>query len=384
MRRILAAVLVLVPFSLAQAVEEQPRRIAVSLAAGESGSKLAPKFSPKGTQLPLELKSHPGLEGTAHLQTRVKLGGGGDANGEAGQLLVFARSAAGKPYDLLYIEGPGGRLAEKPLTIKPQVVREKFWSSFSAQLTATHGAGGAQASEDYPVSLWIVALREDEQPAIVRYSRRGFLSGTVKLAAAEFAVVLSDSDNDAVYGPGDWWGLRTPDGKGDVNRSVGDFAWAGGRAWKLELAGTNGRQGHLVPFDPGLTEAEDLAKRDRLREDRLAARADKPVAFRHDVDAALAAAAGKTPYFLKFETDWCGPCKEMTALVFTAKDVADAAQGVACIVVDGDARADLVEKHQVKGYPTGILFSPAGKEIQRYVGYRSVKETSQFLKSAAR
>ena len=41
---------------------------------------------------------------------------------------------------------------------------------------------------------------------------------------------------------------------------------------------------------------------------------------------------------------------------------------------------DLTEKHKVKGYPTGVLFDADGKEIARYVGYQSVKDTTEFFK----
>ena len=113
------------------------------------------------------------------------------------------------------------------------------------------------------------------------------------------------------------------------------------------------------------------------------AKPDKPVPFRKDVDTALQdVAAKKAAYSIKFETDWCVPCKQMAELVFTAKDVADAADGLICLIVDGDARKDLTEKHQVKGYPTGILFDVSSKEIARYTGYQSVKETTAFFQKA--
>ena len=292
----------------------------------------------------------------------------------------------GKPYDRLYVDADGtGKVAAKPIAITPKVVRKNLWSSFDATLRVNHAKPGAMAAfEEFPVSFWAVVEKEADTPDVLRVSRRGFLTGEVKLGDTAFDVVLSDSSTDGVLGPSDWWEIRskTP-GKGDAMRTVGDFAWAGGRAWKLELDGTNGRKAKVVSFDPGLTEAEDLVKRDRMREDRLAPRAARPVSFRKDVDAALKdAARNKSAFFLKFETDWCGPCKDMTALVFTAKDVADAAAGITSIVVDGDERKDLTEKHAVKAYPTGILFDADGKEVARYVGYQSVKMTTEFLKKA--
>jgi hypothetical protein len=89
-------------------------------------------------------------------------------------------------------------------------------------------------------------------------------------------------------------------------RTIGDYAWAGGKAWNLQPEGTNGRKARLVPFDPGLTEPEDAVRRDKGWGNRRAGRADTPVPFRKDVDAA----DPKVPHFVKFETDWCVPCKQ--------------------------------------------------------------------------
>ena len=360
-----------------------PASYPVVLAPGAPDSKLAPRYSPPGRQLKLESKEHKGLAGFDHLETRVKLGP--NAKTDVGHLLVLARSEKGKPYDRLYVDADGtGKLAEKAIAITPSLNRKKYWSSFDAMLRVNHAKPGAADFEEFPVALWAVVESAADSPDVLRISRRGFLAGEVKVGDTAYDVVLSDSGTDGVLGAGDWWEMRTKGPqKGIGMRIVGDFAWAGGKAWKLEVEGTNGRKAKVVAFDPGLTEAEDVAKRDRMREDRLAARAANPVAFRKDVDAALKDAANnKSVYFLKFETDWCMPCKDMTALVFTAKDVAAAAAGITCIVVDGDERKDLTEKHAVKGYPTGILFDVDGKEIARYSGYTSVKDTTAFLRKA--
>ena len=70
----------------------------------------------------------------------------------------------------------------------------------------------------------------------------------------------------------------------------------------------------------------------------------------------------------------------MTSFVFTSKAVAEAADGLTSIVIDGDARKDLTEMYAVNAYPTGILLDADGREIARYVGYQGVKETATFLK----
>jgi murein DD-endopeptidase MepM/ murein hydrolase activator NlpD/thiol-disulfide isomerase/thioredoxin len=354
---------------------------AVVLTPGDPASKLAPRYSPPGRQLSLESREYKDLDGFDHLETRLKLGP--NSMTERGNLLVLARSEKGKPYDLLFVDADGsGKLPKKPITIRPTKNRNKLWSSFHANVRVNHAKPGADAvTEDYPVALWVVVEKEAETPEVIRVSRRGFLSGEIKLGSDKFDVVLSDSNTDGILGPGDWWELRGTAPRADAMRAVGDYAWAGGKAWMLELEGTNGRKGKLVLVDPGVTEAEDAVKRDRLREDRLAKRANKPVAFRKDVDAAIKEVTQKkAAYFIKFETDWCVPCKQMTELVFTAKDVVDAAEGLTCVIVDGDERKDLTEKYKVKGYPTGILFNKAGNEIARYVGYQSVKEMTAFFK----
>jgi len=69
----------------------------------------------------------------------------------------------------------------------------------------------------------------------------------------------------------------------------------------------------------------------------------------------------------------------MTEMVFTARDVVDAADGVICVKVDGDERKDLVERFSVNGYPTGVVLAPDGTEAGRFVGYQSVSQMTAFL-----
>jgi thioredoxin-related protein len=377
----LAFILPMLTWAESKKDDKPPVSHSVRLVPGDPASKLAPRYSPPGRQMKLEAKASKDLPGLDHLETRLTLGPNGKA--DQGHRLVVARSTKDKPYDLLFVDADGtGKLAEKPLTITPKSIRNKLWSSFETTVRVNHAKpGGALALEDYPIALWVVVDKEGETPEVMRVSRRGFLTGEVKLGDSTFDVILSDSNTDGVLGDGDWWELRAKTPKADAMRTVGDYAWAGGKAWMLNLDGSNGRTGKLVGHDPGLSEAEDAIKRDRLREDRLAKRADKPVPFRKDVDATLKEVAQKKrAYFIKFETDWCVPCKQMAELVFTAKHVADSVGEITCLIVDGDARKDLTEQHKVKAYPTGILFGEDGKEIARYVGYQSVKETTAFFK----
>ncbi len=163
-------------------------------------------------------------------------------------------------------------------------------------------------------------------------------------------------------------------------RRVGEFAWLGEAAFKLEIDNAFGGSARLVSFDPGITREADELARDPYGADRMAVKADKPLEFRHDADTALAEVIDKQlPCFIKFETTWCGPCKMMTSHVFTAKDVVDAAAGVVCIMVDGDERKDLVERYQVTAYPTGLMIAPDGSVAKRFVGYQNVTQMAAFL-----
>ena len=79
-------------------------------------------------------------------------------------------------------------------------------------------------------------------------------------------------------------------------------------------------------------------------------------------EAAFAKARSENkPILLNFTgSDWCGPCKVMSSLVFTARDVAEAADGVVCVVLDGDKEKELVKQYKVEAYPTGVFLDEAG------------------------
>ena len=134
-------------------------------------------------------------------------------------------------------------------------------------------------------------------------------------------------------------------------------------------------------FAPGFTEEEERAKNDVLAPDRAAPRAAKPLAFGKDFKAALA--AGEREHkrvFVDFQTTWCGPCRQMEALVYSSAPIVDAAKDLIAVALDGDEERDLVKRFGVSGYPTMILFDPAGSELRRAVGYRSIQELLEFLK----
>jgi len=359
----------------------------VRLRPGAAGSKLAPRYSPKGYKVQITLMDEQVLEGFDHREGRLRLGPSG-TRGE-GHLLVLARSAENKPFDLLWIDkdGDGSIADDDMLRVDSRTSRGKVYTSYTCDVRVNHGSQEKPSWEPYPIALWVAVEAEDKVPEFIRYSRRGFRVGSVSIDEAAYEVVLSDANNDAVFGTGDWWAILPADGDrtnsiGD-SRKVGDFAWAGRKAYKLELEGTAGCEGRIVAFDPGITPEADARKRDPHWDDKHAERAQVPVAFEHEIENAIKEArTRKAHYFLDFETDWCGPCKQMDRWVYTARNVVVAAKGIVCIKVDGDKRKDLKERHGVSGFPTGILFDPDGTEIARFTGYQTGARMVTFLTQA--
>jgi thiol-disulfide isomerase/thioredoxin len=100
-------------------------------------------------------------------------------------------------------------------------------------------------------------------------------------------------------------------------------------------------------------------------------------------DAALKqAAADKKPLLIEFTgSDWCPPCKALTANVFEKPAFEDFAKAnVVLVKFDFPRRKEqeealktanqaMAKKYQVQGFPTIILVSSSGEEIARKVGY---------------
>jgi thiol-disulfide isomerase/thioredoxin len=362
--------------------------IVVKFEPGNAGTKIAPRYSPYGKQVPLRAASN-GPNGGDPLEGRLKLGP--NAEKSPGLRLVLTRSESGKPYDRLLVDtdGDGSLENEKSITGKSREQRGSFWSSFAASVQVEHTADGKTVSEAYPMNLWVVVEKADAVPDAIRFSRDGYKAGSATIEGVTMDVIVSDANNDGVLGSGDWWTVRpsssTSAHSAEQSRKIGDFAWAGGKAWKCELDGTAGRIGRLKPFDPGMTEAQDDEARDLYRADRLAPRAKTPIAFGKDHDKAVAdAKARKAAYFIDFETTWCGPCALMDKYIYTAEAVVKAAEGVVCVKVDGDDHKDLKEKYLVDSFPTGILFDFEGREIARFTGYGGVREMQAFFGKAKR
>ncbi len=104
-----------------------------------------------------------------------------------------------------------------------------------------------------------------------------------------------------------------------------------------------------------------------------------------DMDSAFALAAdiGK-PIFLYWGAEWCPPCYYLKTKVFVKPEFIAKSQDFVNVYLDGDSeRAQILgEEFGVAGYPTVIVFDPAGQEIMRLPNDLPVERFTEVLDSA--
>lgn len=261
--------------------------------------------------------------------------------------------------------------------------REKFW--YSSKTTFDLRIDD-DTTRPYPVSLWyVVDPDQPDAPPVFRWSRTGWHQGHFEFNGKTCTVVITDADSDGMFTDKDAWGLGTSDKDAYSYKNsafkINSHAWLDSVAFRIVDSDKNGQSVTIEAFDLGMTEAEDRENKDPYAADRKYVRAEKPVVFLTDLDAALALAKkeGKR-IVVDFETTWCGPCKVMDQLVYTAKPVVDKSKDFVFVKLDGDEEKELNDKFEVKAYPTMILLDPNGKTIRRVVGYQNVKALIGFLK----
>ncbi len=376
--------LILAPVAYGQSVATAPTldgAVVIRLAPNADRS-LRLGWSPKGATVPLARID-------AALQGHFPLGAPGLP--EIG--IELRKSDPAGEVDALAIDlNRNGSFEESEmLTCQPNENRGKWWSSFSTNVPVPVLDPWGEVDETpYPINLWYVRdpLEPDAAPTL-RWSRGGFFTGTCRLGGADAFIMICESDMDGVLNRDDAWGLAPASDPKEAlaisgMRSITDHAWLGEQAYRIAALDASGLLAVIVPTDPGITRAAEAEARDRLAVDRRATRSGAVVAFSHDFAAAQAEAKEKGKrLFIDFETDWCGPCKQMDQWVYTADDVVAVSRDLIAVKVDGDARRDLVKLFEVAAYPTMILVDPSGKEIARNVGYLGVRETTEFLKSGA-
>jgi len=93
--------------------------------------------------------------------------------------------------------------------------------------------------------------------------------------------------------------------------------------------------------------------------------------FQGSIDEAFAAAAGQQKLvFLYWGAEWCPPCHDLKAHVFSRRDFQEKLRQFVPVYLDGDApgaqRAG--EQFQVLGYPTALVLDADRQEIARIAG----------------
>ena len=272
---------------------------------------------------------------------------------------------------------------EEAFKVTPSLTRKKYWYSFklSVELPFTE-----ETTRPYPFSLWYVVDPQEEKPEkIIRWSRRGWHEGVFEFENQTCTAVVSDRNSDGIFNERDAWGLGQTPAKAYSARnstsSIGKHAWLHGIAFQVSDIDEHGQSITVHAFDLGISEEDDRKRKDPYRLDREYARAAKPVTFTKDLQVALATAQDERKrVVVDFVTTWCGPCRVMDQLVYTAKPVVKRANEFIFVKLDGDEQRKLKDKYKVKSFPTLILLDSDGEVIRRAVGYQSVKKMLEFLK----
>lgn len=95
------------------------------------------------------------------------------------------------------------------------------------------------------------------------------------------------------------------------------------------------------------------------------------VPWGHDYQAALATAqqSGK-PILMVFHANWCGPCRQMKATTYKDPTVIAKIASFVPVYVDVDEQGDIAQQFEVGPIPHYVILSSAGKEVERFVGFR--------------
>lgn len=333
-------------------------------------------------------KSHKLAQTEDGLETKIYLG-----PKELSPILArLEKSSSSKNYDVLKVDGNrNGSFDENEiLKTNPSTRREKVWSSFETvvDVPVTDPWTGDPIINPYSMSLWYVEdAREEGQEELLRFTREWWLEGATKLDEIDCLILVSEMRMDGIIDENDEWALAPADAPQELyiaknSQSITEHAWLGDCAYRITEIHPSGRKLTIEPYHPNITREEDLKRRDPYSEDREVSRSGKRVTFLHDLKEAEALARKENkPLFIEFEATWCGPCKTMDQLVYTADVAVKAAQNVISVKVDGDEQPELKKQFRVGGYPTMILLTPQGRELKRISGYRGVKEMVAFLNS---
>jgi thiol-disulfide isomerase/thioredoxin len=298
----------------------------------------------------------------------------------------LARSPGQERFDRLQIDRDrDGKLdPTETLTGEAKLQRGSWWSTFETTIAAPKpSVAGAAHAPPYPIVLTHVAAADERAPLPhLRWACGGWFEGEFTLDGRRAGVLVRELVLDGVLDESDSWALAY--GRKLLLAAgpceLGDACWLEERAFRCRGIDADGRELRIEPFDPRQAASRDGGRADRFQADRDARRAAAPLAFANDFTAAMERARRERKrVFVDFATRWCGPCKLMDDLVYTAADTVAAAADEVCVKVDGDVERALTKQFAVGAYPTLLLLDADGHEVRRAVGYQSVAAVTTFL-----
>ena len=103
--------------------------------------------------------------------------------------------------------------------------------------------------------------------------------------------------------------------------------------------------------------------------------------------AVLEAADNDKPILLVFGAQWCGPCKQMKAFVYSDQKVADAIEAgfvpfYADLTDEQGPSVELAQRYGVSNIPSLLVLDAEGNPIAGTVGYMNKAELQMWLNSA--
>ena len=101
-----------------------------------------------------------------------------------------------------------------------------------------------------------------------------------------------------------------------------------------------------------------------------------------DIEAAFKLAKSENkPVLLYWGAKWCPPCNQLKATLFNRADFIEQTRAVVPVQIDGDlpGAQQLGARFKVRGYPTLILFNPAGQELTRLPGEADAQQVVKLL-----